>query len=108
MHLTSRCWYFIQTFILWVDTDNWYNLSVLNHPTMRSDKAFPSQRRGDEWKVIVALQPGKTYPAVAGSTTIAVLMPNSNGIRSYTWQQYQTTVTTIASRTGYNISNYPQ
>jgi len=60
------------------------------------------------WKVIVALQPGKTYPAVAGATTIAVLMPNSNGIRSNGWQQYQTTVATVASRTGYNFSNYPQ
>ena len=60
------------------------------------------------WKVIVALQPGKTYPAVAGSTTIAVQMPNNNGIRSNGWQQYQTTVATVASRTGYNFSNYPQ
>jgi endonuclease G len=31
------------------------------------------------WKVIVALAPGKTYPAVSGSTTIAVLMPNNQG-----------------------------
>jgi endonuclease G, mitochondrial len=59
------------------------------------------------WKVIVALQPGKTYSAVPGSTTIAVLMPNINGIRSNGWQQYQTTVATIASPTGYNFSNYP-
>ena len=35
--------YFIQTFILWIDMDNWYNLSALNHPTKRSDKAFPSE-----------------------------------------------------------------
>ncbi len=44
-------WYFIQTFILWIDMDNWYNLSALNHPTMRSDKAFPPQRRGDDLNI---------------------------------------------------------
>src|SRR5499426_4214173 len=31
-----------------MDMDNCYNLSALNHPTKRSDKAFPSQRRGDD------------------------------------------------------------
>jgi len=36
-------WYFIQTFILWMNMDNWYNLPALNHPTKRSDKAFPSE-----------------------------------------------------------------
>jgi hypothetical protein len=35
--------YFIQTFILWMNMDNWYNLSALNHPTKRSDKALPSE-----------------------------------------------------------------
>ena len=35
--------YFIQTLILWMNMDNWYNLSDLNHPTKRSDKAFPSE-----------------------------------------------------------------
>ena len=60
------------------------------------------------WKVIVALAPGKTYPSVSGSTTIAVSMPNNQGIRSNTWQQYQTTVAAIANQTGYNFSNYPQ
>jgi len=37
---------------------------------------------------------------VSGAATITVLMPNSNGVRSNTWQQYQTTVSSIASRTG--------
>jgi len=35
--------YFIQTFILRMNMDNWYNLPALNHPTKRSDKAFPSE-----------------------------------------------------------------
>jgi endonuclease G, mitochondrial len=60
------------------------------------------------WKIIVALQPGRTYPSTSGSTTIAVLMPNNQGIRSNSWQTYQTTVSNIQSRTGYNFSNYPQ
>jgi endonuclease G len=41
------------------------------------------------WKIIVALQPGRTYPSVSGSTTIAVVMPNNNGIRSTPWQTYR-------------------
>ena len=36
-------WYFIQTFILRLNMDNWYNLSTLNHPTKRSDEALPSE-----------------------------------------------------------------
>jgi endonuclease G len=60
------------------------------------------------WKFVVALQPVRTYPAVSGSTTIAVLMPNNQGIRSNPWQTYQTTVSNIQSRTGYNFSNYPR
>jgi endonuclease G, mitochondrial len=60
------------------------------------------------WKIVVALQPGRTYPSTSGSTTIAVLMPNNQGIRSNSWQTYQTTVSNIQSRTGYNFSNYPR
>jgi endonuclease G, mitochondrial len=60
------------------------------------------------WKIIVALQPGQTYPSTSGSTTIAVVMPNNQGIRSNTWQTYQTTVGDVQSRTGYNFSNYPR
>jgi endonuclease G, mitochondrial len=60
------------------------------------------------WKIVVALEPGKTYPdGVANSTTIAVSMPNVNGIRGDSWQEYQTSVGTIASQTGYNFSSYP-
>jgi endonuclease G, mitochondrial len=44
------------------------------------------------WKIVVALQPGRTYPSVSGSTTIAVLMPNNQDIRSNSCQTYQTTV----------------
>jgi endonuclease G len=61
------------------------------------------------WKIVVALAPGQSYPnGVSGSTTIAVSMPNQQGIRSNTWQQYQTTVSSIAAQTGYNFSGYPQ
>ena len=41
--VSIRAWYFIQTLILWMNMDNWYTLSALNHPTKRSDKAFPSE-----------------------------------------------------------------
>jgi hypothetical protein len=41
--MTDKDGYFIQTFILWMNMGNWYNLSALNHPTKRSDKAFPSE-----------------------------------------------------------------
>jgi endonuclease G, mitochondrial len=61
------------------------------------------------WKIVVALEPGRTFPnGVANSTTIAVSMPNVNGIRSDSWQEYQTSVGAIAAQTGYNFSGYPQ
>ena len=60
------------------------------------------------WKIVVALAPGATYPNVTGSTTIAVSMPNVQGIRANTWQQYQTSVSSIAAQTGYNFSSYPR
>jgi endonuclease G, mitochondrial len=62
----------------------------------------------ETWKVIIALQPGKTYPDVANATVIAILMPNVNGIKNDDWQKYKTTVAAVASKTEYDFSKYPQ
>jgi len=36
-----------------MNMDKEYNLFALNYPTTRSDKAFPSQRRGDDLKMVL-------------------------------------------------------
>src|SRR5262249_31027399 len=48
------------------------------------------------WKVIVALQPGRTYPAVSGSTTIAVLMPTTHAITPHPPPPYPTPLSHLA------------
>jgi endonuclease G, mitochondrial len=57
------------------------------------------------WKVILVLD--KPNSGVAGvdknTRTIAVIMPNKQGIKSDPWQQYQTSVREVEKLTGYNF-----
>jgi endonuclease G len=62
------------------------------------------------WKVIIVLPVGDNdVSRVTTSTrTIAVIMPNAQGIRSNTWQQYRVSVDQVEALTGYDFfSNVP-
>lgn len=62
------------------------------------------------WKVIVVLdRPGLGVKGVTSNTrVIAVIMPNSQGIRDKDWKTYRTTVRQIETATRYNLlSNAP-
>jgi endonuclease G len=62
------------------------------------------------WKVIlVQLQGTNDVARVTTSTrVIAVIMPNTQGIRSNNWQQYRVSVDQVEQLTGYNFfSNVP-
>jgi len=63
------------------------------------------------WKVALVLpaQTGDDVSRVTCSTrTIAVIMPNIQGIRNNPWQTYLTTVDAVEQLTGYNLfSNLP-
>jgi len=48
------------------------------------------------WKVIIAKNGGEV-------TRIAVIMPNTQGIKETSWKQYQTSVGQIESETGYDL-----
>ena len=63
--------------------------------------AVPSQT----WKVVVVLAQGTNdVSRVTTSTrTIAVIMPNTQGIRSNTWQSYRVSVDQVESLTGYDF-----
>lgn len=53
------------------------------------------------WKIIVALEPGKSYPEGQEKAQVfAVAMPNENGIRERRWQEFQTTIKEIERLTG--------
>jgi len=64
------------------------------------------------WKVALVLpkQDGDDVARVTCSTrTIAVIMPNRNGIRNDPWETYLTTVDAVEQLTGYNLfSNLPE
>src|SRR6185295_7539222 len=63
------------------------------------------------WKVVLELPQGTNdISRVDCSTrTIAILMPNTQGIRSDPWQNFLTTVDAIEALTGYNLfSNLPE
>jgi endonuclease G len=62
------------------------------------------------WKVIVVLDGLRLgLSGVTNNTrVIAVIMPNSQGIRNTNWKTYRTTVRQIETATGYNLlSNVP-
>jgi endonuclease G len=56
------------------------------------------------WKVVVVLAPGQGPEAVTTSTrTIAVVMPNSEGILEQPWTSYVTTIAAVERVTGYKL-----
>jgi endonuclease G len=62
------------------------------------------------WKVILVLDtPNSGVAGVDRNTrTIAVIMPNKQGIKSDPWQQYQTSVAQVEKLTGYKFfTNVP-
>ncbi|MDX6447316.1 MAG: hypothetical protein QOH71_4390, partial [Blastocatellia bacterium] len=62
------------------------------------------------WKVALVLPKGENdvSRATCSSRTIAILMPNTQGIRTTPWQTYLTTVDAIEQQTGYDFfSNLP-
>ncbi|HZS07403.1 MAG TPA: DNA/RNA non-specific endonuclease [Blastocatellia bacterium] len=53
------------------------------------------------WKIIVALEPGRSYPdGQEKAMVFAVALPNENGIRERRWQDFQTTAPEIERLTG--------
>ena len=63
------------------------------------------------WKVALVLQSGSgddVSRVTCSTRTIAVLMPNTQGIRNTPWQNFLTTVDAIEQATGYDLySNLP-
>jgi endonuclease G len=62
------------------------------------------------WKVILVLdQPGSGIAGVTKNTrTIAVIIPNKQGIKDDPWQKYATSIEEVQKLTGYNFfSNIP-
>jgi endonuclease G len=57
------------------------------------------------WKVIVVLPKGNADVSRINNTTrtIAVCMPNVNGIRSDSWRKYVTTIRNVEAATGYDF-----
>jgi len=58
------------------------------------------------WKVALVLSKGNgddVSRATCTTRTIAVLMPNTQGIRTVDWQTYLTTVDEVERQTGYNL-----
>jgi endonuclease G len=65
------------------------------------------------WKVALVLSDNGTNDDISrvncSTTTIAVIMPNNQGIRSNPWQTYLTTVNAVETLTGYHFfTNLPQ
>lgn len=59
------------------------------------------------FKIVVVLNKGQTLKNVTTTTqVIAVVMPNSNGVRSDDWTKYRSNVDHIEAMTGYNFLNY--
>jgi DNA/RNA endonuclease G (NUC1) len=62
------------------------------------------------WKVVLVIPKGDNdlSRVSASSKTIAIMMPNTQGIRSNDWHQYLTTVDTVEQATGYDFfANVP-
>jgi endonuclease G len=54
--------------------------------------------------IVVLDKPGQGVKGVTTNTwVIAVIMPNSNGIRNVNWKNYRTTVRQIEMATNYNF-----
>jgi endonuclease G len=63
--------------------------------------AVPSQT----WKVIVVLPSGSNDVSrvTASTRTIAVIMPNAQGIRTVPWRNYRVSVDQVEALTGYDF-----
>lgn len=75
--------------------------------TLRTGIGIPTNL----WKVIVVLErPGLGLPGVNASTrTIAVNLPNAQGLREQDWRTFRVAIDAIESATGYNfLSNLPE
>ena len=62
------------------------------------------------WKVVLVIPKGDddVSRVTAGSRTIAIMMPNTQGIRNNDWHQYLTTVDAVEQQTGYDFfANVP-
>jgi endonuclease G len=56
------------------------------------------------WKIIVALEKGKTFPdGQENAQVFALVMPNENGIKGNRWQEFQTSVSDVETLTGYRF-----
>ena len=69
--------------------------------TLRSGVVAPT----NVWKVIVVLErPGLGLPGVTANTrTIAVNLPNAQGIREKDWRTFRVSIDAIEAATGYNF-----
>jgi endonuclease G len=62
------------------------------------------------WKVIIVIPQGTddVNRVTASTRTIAIIMPNTQGIRNNTWQQYRVSVDQVEALTGFDFfSNVP-
>lgn len=59
------------------------------------------------WKVVVIMPQGATSPdqITKDTHTIAVDMPNTEGIKGESWRKYRTSIRAIEKATGYNLLN---
>lgn len=58
------------------------------------------------WKVVIILDSNQTASDISESTqTIAVMMPNINGLKGKKWNEYITTIDAVENSTGYNFFN---
>jgi len=58
----------------------------------------------ETWKVIVALELGKSYPEGQEKAQVfALILPNHEGIMHDRWQDHQTSVSEIEKKTGYHF-----
>jgi endonuclease G len=58
----------------------------------------------ETWKVIVALERGKSYPEGQEKAQVfAIILPNHDGIMHDRWQDHQVSVSEIEKKTGYHF-----
>ena len=82
--------------------------SVLNNSVLNNNVVVPATL----WKVVLVLDRPGTQPkdvTVATSRTIAIVVPNQQGVKSKPWREYVTSVDEVEKLTGYNFfRNLPE
>jgi endonuclease G len=68
-------------------------------PDVRKRIAVPEAT----FKIVVFVDAGQPVRARRGREVVAVIIPNTAGIRNKPWSEYQTTVAEIERRTGYSL-----